>query len=77
MVSSSSMRLPACSLNATILILIVYVTLTQCVGGYFIKAVNLPRFWYYWAHFIDYQVCPSSELISCQTYAIAASRRTA
>ncbi|KAI0339335.1 P-loop containing nucleoside triphosphate hydrolase protein [Trametopsis cervina] len=27
----------------------------MCVGGYFIKAVNLPRFWYYWAHFIDYQ----------------------
>ncbi|KAG8885259.1 hypothetical protein FRB97_001705 [Tulasnella sp. 331] len=25
------------------------------VGGYFIKAVNLPKFWYYWAHFIDYQ----------------------
>ena len=28
----------------------------MCVGGYFIKAVNLPRFWYYWAHFIDFQV---------------------
>lgn len=28
----------------------------KCVGGYFIKAVNLPRFWYFWAHFIDYQV---------------------
>ncbi|TDL28023.1 P-loop containing nucleoside triphosphate hydrolase protein [Rickenella mellea] len=27
----------------------------MCVGGYFIKAVNLPRFWYFWAHFIDYQ----------------------
>ncbi|KAH9935196.1 P-loop containing nucleoside triphosphate hydrolase protein [Epithele typhae] len=27
----------------------------MCVGGYFIKAVNLPRFWYYWAHFIDFQ----------------------
>lgn len=27
----------------------------QSVGGYFIRAVNLPRFWYYWAHFIDYQ----------------------
>ncbi|KAG9015259.1 hypothetical protein FRB95_010725 [Tulasnella sp. JGI-2019a] len=25
------------------------------VGGYFIKAVSLPRFWYYWAHFIDFQ----------------------
>ena len=30
-------------------------TVTQCVGGYFIRTVNLPRFWYYWAHFIDYQ----------------------
>lgn len=28
---------------------------TQSVGGYFIRAVDLPRFWYYWAHFIDYQ----------------------
>ena len=28
----------------------------MCVGGYFIRAVNLPRFWYYWAHFIDFQV---------------------
>ncbi|KAL5524718.1 hypothetical protein ACEPAF_9863 [Sanghuangporus sanghuang] len=27
----------------------------MCVGGYFIRAVNLPRFWYYWAHWIDYQ----------------------
>jgi len=27
----------------------------MCVGGYFIRAVNLPRFWYFWAHFIDYQ----------------------
>ena len=27
----------------------------QSVGGYFIRAVNLPRFWYYRAHFIDYQ----------------------
>lgn len=34
----------------------------QCVGGYFIRAVNLPRFWYYWAHFIDFQV--SSPLTS-------------
>lgn len=25
------------------------------VGGYFIRAVDLPRFWYYWAHWIDYQ----------------------
>lgn len=24
----------------------------MCVQGYFIRAVNLPRFWYYWAHFI-------------------------
>ena len=30
------------------------------VGGYFIRAVNLPRFWYYWAHFIDFQVCPGA-----------------
>ncbi|KAF9517569.1 hypothetical protein BS47DRAFT_1339430 [Hydnum rufescens UP504] len=27
----------------------------MCVQGYFIRAVNLPRFWYYCAHFIDYQ----------------------
>lgn len=27
----------------------------MCVQGYFIRAVNLPRFWYYWAHFIDYE----------------------
>ncbi|PWN52543.1 P-loop containing nucleoside triphosphate hydrolase protein [Violaceomyces palustris] len=27
----------------------------MCVQGYFIRAVNLPAFWYYWAHFIDYQ----------------------
>lgn len=24
------------------------------VQGYFIR--NLPKFWYYWAHFIDYEV---------------------
>ena len=24
----------------------------QCVQGYFIKATSLPRFWYYWAHWI-------------------------
>ena len=29
---------------------------SQCVQGYFIRAVSLPRFWYYWAHWIDYQV---------------------
>ena len=29
------------------------------VGGYFIRAINLPRFWFYWAHFIDYQVSTS------------------
>ncbi|PWN31519.1 P-loop containing nucleoside triphosphate hydrolase protein [Meira miltonrushii] len=23
--------------------------------GYFIRTVNLPRFWYYWAHFINYE----------------------
>ncbi|KAF8324153.1 P-loop containing nucleoside triphosphate hydrolase protein [Cantharellus anzutake] len=27
----------------------------MCVQGYFIRAVSLPRFWYYWAHWIDYQ----------------------
>ena len=27
----------------------------MCVQGYFIRAVNLPRFWYYWAHWIDYE----------------------
>lgn len=37
-------------------ILLTWVFSVQCVGGYFIRAVNLPRFWYYWAHFIDYQV---------------------
>lgn len=24
----------------------------QCVQGYFIRATSLPRFWYYWAHWI-------------------------
>ncbi|EST05077.1 ABC-2 type transporter [Kalmanozyma brasiliensis GHG001] len=27
----------------------------MCVQGYFIRAANLPRFWYYWAHWIDYE----------------------
>ncbi|SPO26351.1 related to ATP-binding cassette protein (ABC) transporter [Ustilago trichophora] len=27
----------------------------MCVQGYFIRAVNLPKFWYYWAHWIDYE----------------------
>jgi len=27
----------------------------MCVQGYFIKATSLPRFWYYWAHWIDYE----------------------
>jgi len=27
----------------------------MCVQGYFIRAVSLPKFWYYWAHWIDYQ----------------------
>ncbi|KZP14385.1 P-loop containing nucleoside triphosphate hydrolase protein [Athelia psychrophila] len=27
----------------------------MCVQGYFIKATSLPRFWYYWAHWIDFQ----------------------
>ncbi|TKA52191.1 hypothetical protein B0A53_05035 [Rhodotorula sp. CCFEE 5036] len=29
--------------------------LWMCVQGYFIRATSLPRFWYYTAHFIDYQ----------------------
>jgi len=29
--------------------------LWMCVQGYFIRAVNLPRFWYYTFHWIDYQ----------------------
>ncbi|KAH8922218.1 P-loop containing nucleoside triphosphate hydrolase protein [Atractiella rhizophila] len=48
----------------------------MCVQGYFIRAVNLPRFWYYWAHFIDYQTYAFDSLVksdftgvkfSCQT----------
>ncbi|KAI8836859.1 P-loop containing nucleoside triphosphate hydrolase protein [Chytridium lagenaria] len=27
----------------------------MCVQGYFIKAISLPRFWYYSFHFMDYQ----------------------
>ncbi|KAF8495061.1 P-loop containing nucleoside triphosphate hydrolase protein [Gautieria morchelliformis] len=27
----------------------------MCVQGYFIRATALPRFWYFWAHWIDYQ----------------------
>lgn len=27
----------------------------MCVQGCFIRAVSLPRFWYYWAHWIDYE----------------------
>ncbi|KAF8316101.1 P-loop containing nucleoside triphosphate hydrolase protein [Clavulina sp. PMI_390] len=29
--------------------------LWMCVQGYFIRAINLPRFWYYTFHWIDYQ----------------------
>jgi len=29
--------------------------LWMCVQGYFIRAVNLPRFWFYSFHWIDYQ----------------------
>ncbi|BGP05738.1 hypothetical protein JCM10049v2_001551 [Rhodotorula toruloides] len=29
--------------------------LWMCVQGYFIRATSLPKFWYYWAHFIDYE----------------------
>jgi len=35
----------------------------MCVQGYFIRAVNLPRFWYYWAHFIDYQTFAFNTLV--------------
>jgi len=50
----------------------------MCVGGYFIRAVNLPRFWYYWAHFIDFQTYAFDLLVyndlkgltfTCQTLA--------
>lgn len=27
----------------------------MCVQGFFIRASSLPRFWYYWAHWIDYE----------------------
>jgi ABC-type multidrug transport system permease subunit len=27
----------------------------MCTQGYFIKTASLPRFWYYWAHFINYE----------------------
>ncbi|EIN11024.1 P-loop containing nucleoside triphosphate hydrolase protein [Punctularia strigosozonata HHB-11173 SS5] len=27
----------------------------MCNQGFFIRASNLPRFWYYWAHWIDYE----------------------
>lgn len=27
----------------------------MCTQGYFIRTANLPRFWYYWAHFINYE----------------------
>ncbi|KAF9520412.1 hypothetical protein BS47DRAFT_1447053 [Hydnum rufescens UP504] len=27
----------------------------MCVQGYLVRTPNLPRFWYYWAHWIDYQ----------------------
>ncbi|KAL4402670.1 ABC-type transporter [Malassezia pachydermatis] len=37
----------------------------MCTQGYFIRTVNLPRFWYYWAHFINYE-----------TYAFALLART-
>ncbi|KAI0031344.1 P-loop containing nucleoside triphosphate hydrolase protein [Vararia minispora EC-137] len=29
--------------------------LWMCVGGYFVSANELPKFWYYWAHFIGFQ----------------------
>lgn len=27
----------------------------MCTQGYFIRTASLPRFWYYWAHFINYE----------------------
>jgi hypothetical protein len=27
----------------------------MCNQGFFIKASSLPRFWFYWAHWIDYE----------------------
>lgn len=45
----------------------------QCVGGYFIRAVNLPRFWYYWAHFIDFQVSLPLALLY---FEVVAQRKT-
>jgi hypothetical protein len=30
----------------------------KCVQGFLVRTPNLPRFWYYWAHWIDYQACP-------------------
>jgi len=50
----------------------------MCVQGYFIRAVNLPRFWYYWAHWIDYQTYAFNTLVNsdfrgliftCQSFA--------
>lgn len=35
----------------------------MCVQGYFIRSVNLPRFWYYWAHWIDYETYAFSMLV--------------
>ena len=48
----------------------------MCVGGYFIKAVNLPRFWYYWAHFIDFQVRFNHIRLLCGVPDVLACRRT-
>lgn len=31
---------------------LMFMSLSQCVQGYFIRATSLPRFWYYTAHFI-------------------------
>ncbi|TCD65881.1 hypothetical protein EIP91_002041 [Steccherinum ochraceum] len=29
--------------------------LWMCVSGFFLRTVDMPRFWYYWAHWIDFQ----------------------
>ncbi|KAF9519008.1 hypothetical protein BS47DRAFT_1337557 [Hydnum rufescens UP504] len=35
----------------------------MCVEGFLVRAPSLPRFWYYWAHWIDYQTFVFSLLV--------------
>jgi len=35
----------------------------MCVQGFLVRTPNLPRFWYYWAHWIDYQTFAFSLLV--------------